>query len=653
MIRKIALLVFLAMIAGVGSAHALSEHKKEVIREVWDFEQAIRFRGVEVTFPSAACANGEVWQFDGSGTLSCVANAAGATSAVSLDTAYDRGGAGAGAEIAVDSGPVIMTGTHGSTDTFQATASGSGNVIDITNTGTGSDIDGTSSTWSVSKAGAAAFVSIGTHVITANVTVDDGVTDSPSFSFVDATDETAAFVKTDAGVLGLTTDATDGLNVLTGNLFVGNGTAGTAAMDGEDTYLEGELEVDGAVQLDGTVTHAGATTLTGTVTLANGLTLDNATNNTYEWNENSEEILWTFASNALDLDSTTGVVALELFDGSTGTITHAADGGADDFTLSVTGAQDSSLIISSTGTGADAMQITTSAGGLDISVTGAAGEDLDIATPTSSVNVTASEADAAAIVLNAAAGGIDITSAATFDIDITATGGKILGVASEAAADQFKIDAQGTVAGDAINLETTDGGIMLNADGAANGDIEANAANDVILVAAGAASIDSADWDISATGAATLMASIGFDSASILYQDIVQISNAEIKALRAAPKELVAAQGADAYIELVSAVLVMDYGTNVLTESADNLVIEYATSGADVTAAIEMTGFIDQAVDQMAFVAHAPIATDAASDILNNALQLFNTGDGEFGGNAGADTTMTVHITYRVHTAGL
>lgn len=52
-------------------------------------------------------------------------------------------------------------------------------------------------------------------------------------------------------------------------------------------------------------------------------------------------------------------------------------------------------------------------------------------------------------------------------------------------ADQFKVDAQGLIAGNAINLETTDGGIILNADGAANGDIGIDAADDLTLTAAG------------------------------------------------------------------------------------------------------------------------------------------------------------------------
>jgi len=50
---------------------------------------------------------------------------------------------------------------------------------------------------------------------------------------------------------------------------------------------------------------------------------------------------------------------------------------------------------------------------------------------------------------------------------------------------QFKIDAVTTTAGYAILLKTTNGGIQLNADGAANGDISIDAADDLTLTAAG------------------------------------------------------------------------------------------------------------------------------------------------------------------------
>ncbi|MFA7101070.1 MAG: hypothetical protein WC196_04860 [Bacilli bacterium] len=72
-----------------------------------------------------------------------------------------------------------------------------------------------------------------------------------------------------------------------------------------------------------------------------------------------------------------------------------------------------------------------------------------------------------------ASGGTTLT---TNDVLITTDG---------AAADQFKVDATGTVAGYAVVVETTDGGVQVNADGADNGDISIDAADDMTLTAAG------------------------------------------------------------------------------------------------------------------------------------------------------------------------
>ena len=288
----------------------------------------------------------------------------------------------------------------------------------------------------------------------------------------------------------------------------------------------------------------------------------------------------------------TGVADITGTAGEAMTITLAANGAADDLTISVTGAQDSSVILSSAGTGTDAIGI------------------------------------------HATAGGIDIDTAST-------------------AAAAVDIDATGTVAGNAITINTTDGGVLIQTGGAANGDLTLTVGDAFAMNATGTAAITSSDWGISTTGVITGVASVAFDNAVVLYNTTVACNNACIKGLRAAPLALVATPGADKFIELVSAVLILNYGTNVLTESADNLVIQYTTSDVDITAAIEMTGFIDAAADQMAIVNPLTIPTIPAASAVNNGIELFNTGDGEFAGNAGNDTTLSIRVSYKVHTAGL
>lgn len=142
---------------------------------------------------------------------------------------------------------------------------------------------------------------------------------------------------------------------------------------------------------------------------------------------------------------------------------------------------------------------------------------------------------------------------------------------------------------------------------------------------------------------------------TLLMVATVELSNADIDDLKGTPKELVAAPGANQVLELVSALLIHDYGgTNVWTEADDNLVIEYDNgSAAAASQAIEMTSFIDQASDQITNALPKIDAMDAAADVVNKNLALL-TNDDNFGGNAGNDNTMTVIITYRVHdTLGL
>lgn len=155
------------------------------------------------------------------------------------------------------------------------------------------------------------------------------------------------------------------------------------------------------------------------------------------------------------------------------------------------------------------------------------------------------------------------------------------------------------------------------------------------------------------TVTATAGLSAGSASTSYLKTDTVAISNADIKALRASPKELVATPGAGKWLEFVSAELILDYGSNVLTESSDDLVIEYGTSGVDASATVTANGFITSNADIIAYVPPKAIGAVISASLANNNLQLKNTGDGEYGGNAGADTVMTAKITYRVHATGL
>ncbi len=94
-----------------------------------------------------------------------------------------------------------------------------------------------------------------TQTITANTYFDDGSGASPSLVFHDGTDEATTFTKVDSGYLTITSEAADGVNILVGNMKVGNGTPGQT-INGEDAYIEGLLEVDGVIYADGGVSGA-------------------------------------------------------------------------------------------------------------------------------------------------------------------------------------------------------------------------------------------------------------------------------------------------------------------------------------------------------------------------------------------------------------
>jgi fibronectin-binding autotransporter adhesin len=156
------------------------------------------------------------------------------------------------------------------------------------------------------------------------------------------------------------------------------------------------------------------------------------------------------------------------------------------------------------------------------------------------------------------------------------------------------------------------------------------------------------------TGLTTATAGVAPGSAASVYKtDTITLTSAEVKALRAAPKVLVAAPAAGYFIELVSATLALNYGSNVFSETTDNLVIQYNTSGLDASAAIETTGFLDQNADMIAVVKGASIAGAAATSYAGLALELSNSGDGEIDGNAANDSTLIVKVTYIVHATGL
>ena len=145
-----------------------------------------------------------------------------------------------------------------------------------------------------------------------------------------------------------------------------------------------------------------------------------------------------------------------------------------------------------------------------------------------------------------------------------------------------------------------------------------------------------------ADGAIT-KAKLALGISPVLYTDRL-VSNSEIKALRATPIELVPATEAGAGFAIIPVAinLSLNAGTEVLTESADNLAVKCSTTELFD---IETTGFIDQLTKQNRYQEKAEAVI---TPIVNTAIVLTNKGDGEIAGNATANATLSVRTFYRI-----
>jgi hypothetical protein len=145
----------------------------------------------------------------------------------------------------------------------------------------------------------------------------------------------------------------------------------------------------------------------------------------------------------------------------------------------------------------------------------------------------------------------------------------------------------------------------------------------------------------------------GLHTENLIRYEWGTLTNAQIKALRATPATIVADPEGGKVLELISLLLFLDYGSNVLTESADNLELYYnGGTTAAASATIEATGFIDNNADIMYHVYGKTLGALAKTVVDGKGFILKNSGDGEYAGNAGADTVIRYRVAYRVHQAG-
>ena len=347
---------------------------------------------------------------------------------------------------------LILSSTGTSNDALQISTSAGGMDLTVAGAAASEDLDLLSNTAINLTSTEAADLAInivtsngaGQIQITSADTSDDGIeVDSSGGIDIDAVD--VINIDNSGSGKDIRVDSAAGRLELVG----GEAAATAIVIDAEDAA--------GGIDMDfGT----GAMTLTGTGVAAN-LTID---------------------VDALSFDFT---------DSSNITVTSSE--GGEDLTISQIGSNDSSIIITSAGQGANAIELTTSDALGDIDINAGDAITIDAGDIVITTDDTAQQfhvnADGVvagdAIIFETTSGGIKLLAdgSGTGDITLDAEG-LISIVTAEAATDQFKVDAQGTGAGFVINLKTTNGGIILNADDGTNGDITLDAASVLNFIAA-------------------------------------------------------------------------------------------------------------------------------------------------------------------------
>ncbi len=133
----------------------------------------------------------------------------------------------------------------------------------------------------------------------------------------------------------------------------------------------------------------------------------------------------------------------------------------------------------------------------------------------------------------------------------------------------------------------------------------------------------------------------------------VTLTAAQMVALETTAIKLVDANGANTWLEFLGAMISYNYDTTAFTINADDdFVIRYEGGvGTDLSAAVETTGFIDQANDEIRFTpASAWTVADDIVSVVDKNIEIFNPGTGI---TAGGASTLIINVTYRTHFTGL
>lgn len=388
---------------GTGSTPNITQNGDDVyIEGQLEVDGAPRFdastmiiRGVTYTLPSADGAASDYLQTNGSGTLSW---AAGTTAG--MDDSYNTSHA-----ITTDAGPIALSNTDADA-AFQLTinaspsagaaaggmqitvgANSTEDALEFANSGSGNDIMGSGSTWSITKAGVATFASI--SGLTSGVSISGGAVN------LNASSNYATNINTGTSSGAVTIgggSSTVAINTSSWDITTAGAVSGvtTLGMSGDLTLSAGDIILATGKALKGSSTTAETlkiqaydvdnTTYRDFLTLTNGDTItgvigsgnETISINSVDWDIGTTGDMTGIGAITMDGTlTTTGAVvisnaAVTLYANEAITLTHATNGAADDLTIALTGANDSSIIIDSAGTGAGAVTLTATAGGITL-----------------------------------------------------------------------------------------------------------------------------------------------------------------------------------------------------------------------------------------------------------------------------------------------
>ncbi len=170
-----------------------------------------------------------------------------------------------------------------------------------------------------------------------------------------------------------------------------------------------------------------------------------------------------------------------------------------------------------------------------------------------------------------------------------------------------------------------------------------------VRVGSFAYAIDTGACFLRGASAFTLAASPQADASAFL-QRLITIEAADIKLLASAQQTLVPAAVGKVNM-LHDVAFQLNAGSEVLTvNTGDDLIVNYVgAAGLAATAAIETTGFLDQAADTFQIAKGVAVPAGTIAELVNTPLVLDNNGV-EFAGNATDDAQLIVWARYSLLT---